>query len=100
MTYASMPLVFAHRGAPLRAPENSLAAFALAVQGGTDAIECDVQLTADGEVVVMHDDTLDATTDGHGPVHAQTLAQLSTLRLRMRGKPLDPATHERIPTLK
>ncbi len=99
-TTASIPLVFAHRGASLLAPENSLAAFALAVHGGTDAIECDVQLTADGEVVVIHDDTLDATTDGHGLVTAMTLAQLSTLRLRMRGKAFDPAgTTERIPTL-
>lgn len=62
------PLVAAHRGASRLAPENTMAAFERAVQLGARAIELDVQLTADGEAVVIHDATVDRTTDGHGRV--------------------------------
>jgi glycerophosphoryl diester phosphodiesterase len=79
------------------APENTLASFARAIELGVDAIELDVQLSRDGEVVVMHDQTVDRTTNGHGHVR-----DLSTLEL----KTLDAGSHagpqfagERIPTL-
>ncbi len=64
----SQPLVIAHRGASATAPENTLAAFRLAIEQEADAIELDVDLTRDGHVIVMHDATLDRTTDGHGRV--------------------------------
>ncbi len=70
--------VIAHRGASGRAPENTLQAFELAVTEGTDAFELDVRLSLDGEPVVVHDSTLDRTTDLTGPVRAGTLAQLRT----------------------
>lgn len=68
--------VVAHRGASGLAPENTMAAFRLAVEQGADAFELDVQLTADGAPVVLHDDLLDRTTDRTGPVAALTLAEL------------------------
>jgi glycerophosphoryl diester phosphodiesterase len=73
------PLVWAHRGCPTEAPENTLAAFAAAVDAGADGVEFDVQLSRDGVPVVIHDETLDRTTDGHGPVGAHTAAQLAAL---------------------
>ena len=73
------PIVFAHRGASAHAPENTLAAFALAAQQGAEAIELDAKLSADGHVVVIHDATVDRTTDGHGSVAALPLAALRKL---------------------
>ena len=69
----------AHRGASGQVPENTHAAFAAALDLGVDAIELDCQLSADGELVVIHDETLDRTTDGLGPVAARTWAELSVL---------------------
>jgi glycerophosphoryl diester phosphodiesterase len=68
--------VIAHRGASGLAPENTIPAFQLAAEQGADAFELDVQLTADGAPVVLHDDTLDRTTDRTGPVGAVLLADL------------------------
>jgi glycerophosphoryl diester phosphodiesterase len=68
--------VIAHRGASGRAPENTLPAFALAVEQGADAFELDVRVTRDGAAVVIHDEDLDRTTDLTGPVRARTLAEL------------------------
>ncbi len=62
------PLVVAHRGNSAVAPQNTLAAFEAAWRAGAASIEIDIQLTADGHVVVIHDDTVDATTDGQGTV--------------------------------
>ena len=59
-------LNIAHRGASGRFPENTLRAFAAAIEAGAQMCELDVQLTRDGAVVVMHDDTVDRTTDGRG----------------------------------
>ncbi len=73
------PLIFGHRGASADAPMNTLPAFELAVDQGADGIELDVHLSADGELVVIHDATVDATTDGTGEVGALTLAQLQEL---------------------
>jgi glycerophosphoryl diester phosphodiesterase len=71
--------IWAHRGARREAPENTLRAFELAVTQDADGIELDVQLSADGVVVVMHDETVDRTTDGSGPLVGHTLAQLQSL---------------------
>ncbi|HZN03712.1 MAG TPA: glycerophosphodiester phosphodiesterase family protein [Candidatus Polarisedimenticolia bacterium] len=73
------PLVLAHRGSRLRAPENTLEAFALALQEGADGIELDVRRTADGVPVVLHDPALDRTTDGRGPLAVTTFADLRRL---------------------
>jgi len=72
-------LVFGHRGASGYAPQNTLPAFELAVQQGVDGVEFDVHLSADGELVVIHDFDVDHTTDGHGEVAALTLAELKAL---------------------
>ena len=76
---ADRPLNMAHRGASYDAPENTLPAFRLAAEMGADGIELDVQLSQDGEVVIIHDFHLDKTTNGSGPVKAKTLSQLKTL---------------------
>ncbi len=68
-----------HRGAAGYAPENTLASFRAALEMGVDYVECDFHLTADGIPVIMHDETLDRTTDGRGPVRAKTLAHLKGL---------------------
>jgi len=72
-------LVIAHRGASGTCPENTLAAFRRAAELGAHMIELDVQLTRDHEVVVMHDWTLDRTTDGTGVVGAVTFADVRSL---------------------
>ncbi len=73
------PLVVAHRGASASAPENTLIAYRHALMLGAEAAECDVQLSADGEVVLMHDRSLSRTTDGRGLVSRRSWAQLSRL---------------------
>jgi glycerophosphoryl diester phosphodiesterase len=73
------PGVVAHRGASDVAPENTLAAFDAAWRAGADAIELDVQLTADGVPVVIHDDTVDSTTNGSGAVGLLTFEALRRL---------------------
>ncbi len=90
-------IIAAHRGSSGSAPENTLAAFRLAVKAGVDMIELDVRLTADRHLVVFHDRRLGRTTEGSGPVWTKTLAELRALDAgswfgqRFRG--------ERIPTL-
>lgn len=72
-------LVLAHRGASREAPENTLPAFRRAFALGVDGIELDVQLTADGELIVIHDETVNRTTNGRGRVERKTLAELQAL---------------------
>jgi len=72
-------LNFGHRGASGLAPENTLAAFRLARQLGADGVECDVQLTRDGEVVVCHDEDVERVSDGRGRLSTLTLAELKQL---------------------
>jgi glycerophosphoryl diester phosphodiesterase len=87
----------AHRGASTFAPENTMAAFEKAVELGADALELDVHLTRDGELVVIHDHAVDRTTDGRGPVHERTLEELRRLDAgRWFGEAF---AGERIPTL-
>ena len=90
------PLLIAHRGANHLAPENSLAAFALAQQQGADVLETDLHVTRDGEIVLFHDHTLDRMTNGKGPLFTQSLTDLKQYRLR---GPDGTLTGERIPTL-
>jgi glycerophosphoryl diester phosphodiesterase len=76
---ASAFMVIAHRGASSYAPENTFAAFDLAIRMGAHHIELDVEATNDGHIVVIHDDTVDRTTNGTGPVTDQSLAALQAL---------------------
>jgi len=73
------PLLIGHRGYPAKFPENTLAAFEGAMQAGCDMIELDVTLSRDRKVVVIHDDTLDRTTNGKGPVLERTLEEIKRL---------------------
>ena len=72
-------LNIAHRGASGTFPENTLSAFRAAIDAGADMCELDVQLTRDGAVVVIHDETVDRTTDGTGEVAALTLEEIQRL---------------------
>jgi glycerophosphoryl diester phosphodiesterase len=86
-----------HRGARGHAPENTMVSFARGAEMGVDAVETDVQLSRDGEVVLIHDHTVDRTTDGHGFVKDMTLAELAGLDA---GRWYDARyAGERIPTL-
>ena len=77
---AGAPMLVAHRGGSRLAPENTMAAFREAVERWeADMLEMDVRLTRDGEVVVIHDETVDRTTDGTGPVFSFTLEELRRL---------------------
>jgi len=87
---AGVPLVGGHRGNPAEHPENTLASFRSAIELGVDLIECDVHLSADGELIVIHDHTLDRTTNGSGLVVQHTLSEL---------RDLDAGSGERLPTL-
>jgi glycerophosphoryl diester phosphodiesterase len=85
---AGAPLLIAHRGGSALAPENTLAAFDRALRWWrADLLEIDVRATADGDCVVIHDATLDRTTDGAGPVSARTVAELGELDAGYRFTP-------------
>ncbi len=94
---AAGPLI-AHRGASAQQPENTIAAFEAAHQAGCQWIELDAQVLNDGAVIVMHDHTLERTTNGTGPVAMSDMATIRTLRTR------DPVTgaltQEAVPTLR
>ena len=91
------PLILSHRGAKNYAPENTLAAFTLALEQGADGVELDAKLTSDSHVVVYHDGIVDRTTNGHGAIARLSLAEV---------RELDAGSHfsekfrgEKIPTL-
>ncbi len=89
--------IIAHRGYSAKAPENTLAAFQLAMDTGADVIELDVTLTKDGIPIVIHDDTLNRTTNGKGLVLAMTLKDLKKLDA---GSWFNPSfSEEKLPTL-
>jgi glycerophosphoryl diester phosphodiesterase len=73
-----MTLVVGHRGAARHAPENTLESFRLGVEMGADALELDVHLTADGQLAVIHDETLERTTDRTGRVAEMTMDEIRT----------------------
>jgi glycerophosphoryl diester phosphodiesterase len=86
------PVNFAHRGASARAPENTLEGFRLAAADGAGGLETDVHVTRDGQVVAIHDDAVDRTTDGSGLVRETTLAELQSLDAGYRFTPDGGAT--------
>lgn len=77
------PMVVAHRGNPYFAPENTLSAYRSAIAIGADMIELDTRLTADGELVVLHDASVDRTTDATGDADTYTVAELGAMTLRI-----------------
>ena len=83
------PQLIAHRGGPVYAPENTLAAFRHAIGLGADWLECDVHLSRDGVPVVIHDESVDRTTDGTGRIADLPLAEVQAL---------DAGNGERVPT--
>jgi glycerophosphoryl diester phosphodiesterase len=84
------PLLGGHRGNPAENPENTMRSFRSAIAAGCDLIECDVHLSSDGRLVVIHDHTLDRTTNGSGLVHDHTASEL---------RKLDAGDGEKIPLL-
>lgn len=82
-----VPRRFGHRGASGTHPENTLESFRAALERGAQAFELDVHRTADGEIVVFHDDTLERTTNGHGRLRDRTLAELRALDAGFRFSP-------------
>ena len=105
---AHRPLNLGHRGASSLAPENTLAAFRLAREIGADGIEFDVQLSQDGVPVIMHDDRLERTSNGHGRVDETVWSVLRRLDagrwfdVRFAGEaiPILPKAGETTPTFK
>lgn len=83
-------MIMGHRGAKALEPENTLLSIRRAMEIGVDAVEIDVHLTKDKEVVVIHDSTVDRTTNGKGPIGSYTLEEI---------KKLDAGKGEKIPTL-
>ena len=92
-----IPLVIGHRGASAHAPENTLAAFELAIEHRADAIEFDVQLSSDNQVMVIHDSTVKRTTNGTGKVANMPMSALQKLDAGYKFS--DKYAGERIPTL-
>lgn len=93
---APATVVVAHRGNSSVAPQNTLAALESALRAQAHAVEIDVQLTADGEVVVIHDDTVDATTDGTGAVGGMPVEAVRALDAGVRFSPAYAG--QRVPT--
>lgn len=93
----SRPVIFGHRGACAFAPENTIASFALAAEQNADAVELDAKLSKDGVVVVIHDQTVDRTTDGLGKVNTLNLTDLKKLDAGSKFKAR--YSGEKIPTL-
>jgi glycerophosphoryl diester phosphodiesterase len=89
----AFPTIVAHRGASSTRPENTLASFEEAVRLGARVVELDVRLSRDGAPVVMHDPTVDRTTDGTGAVHELTASEIAELNAGSPGEP------QRVPLL-
>lgn len=90
-------MIVAHRGASKEAPENTFAAFELAYKDGADAIETDVHLTKDSIPIIMHDETVNRTTNGKGYIQDYTYEEIKTLHANAQFS--TRFTQERIPTL-
>jgi glycerophosphoryl diester phosphodiesterase len=96
---ATRPLVIAHRGDSAHRPENTLASFASALEVGVTLVELDVQLTADGHVIVLHDPTLDRTASARGDVRRMTLAEVRQASAGYPDRFGNAYAGERVPTL-
>lgn len=93
------PLVIAHRGNSSAAPENTFVSFESALAAGATLVECDVQMTGDGHLVVIHDPTLDRTSDRTGDVRRMTLAEVQAADVSCPGSFGSTFSPQRAPTL-
>lgn len=91
-----MMKIYAHRGNKSEFPENSLQAFRSAIELGVDGIECDVHLSADGQAIIIHDETIDRTTTGKGEIIEMSLSEIKKVNLV---NPDGSISQEKIPTL-
>jgi glycerophosphoryl diester phosphodiesterase len=91
------PFIWGHRGAAGHSPENTIPSFEKAVELGADGVELDVQLTKDGEMVVIHDETVDRVSDGSGWVKDYTFEDLRKLDVNQKFKQMGKM---QIPTLR
>jgi len=98
-TMTRTPIMIGHRGNPTQAPENSLSGFLTAYENGADVFELDAEITKDGEVIIMHDSTLNRTTDytGKQTVNQMTLSQIKKYHLLDNN---GQVTDEEVPTLR
>ena len=96
------PIMIGHRGNPTQAPENSLSGFIKAYENGADVFEVDVEITKDGEIIIMHDNTLNRTTTytGSKTVNQMTLAEVKAEYILRVNNDKSTATTEKVPTLK
>ncbi len=97
-TLVREPFIIGHRGIPSKCPENTLESAIEAYKNGADMIENDIYLTKDNEIVIMHDDTVDRTTNGTGRVEDFTLAELKELSVNKQYP--DTYPDAKIPTLR
>lgn len=81
MTQTAFPMIVGHRGAALLEPENTLRSFRRAIADGADAVECDVHLSKDGHVIVIHDESIDRTVDPSSPITTGEIAELTRAEL-------------------
>lgn len=96
-TESARARIIAHRGASHEAPENTLAAFRAAIEAEAEGIELDVQTSRDGVPMVIHDPSLERTTNGHGPVGQASAAEMAALEAGTWFQPPMPGEH--VPTL-
>ena len=98
-TMTRTPVLIGHRGNPTQAPENSLLGFITAYENGADIFEIDVEITADNEIIILHDNTLNRTTDytGNKTVGQMRLSEIKKYKLKDKAGKL---TEETVPTLK
>ena len=80
------PLISGHRGSPFKAPENTVSSVKKAIAEGADAVEIDVHKTKDNQIVVIHDDKVDRTTNGKGYIKDFTLSELKKLKINNNEK--------------
>ncbi|MDW8107308.1 MAG: glycerophosphodiester phosphodiesterase family protein, partial [Armatimonadota bacterium] len=95
---AGRPLIFAHRGASMHAPENTLSAFRLALEMGADGIELDITPSADGVPMIIHDPNLERTTTGKGEVRQLSAAEIQRYDAGIKFG--SKYAGERVPTLR
>jgi glycerophosphoryl diester phosphodiesterase len=93
-----IPIIIAHRGASVVAPENTLESFSIALSQGADVLETDLRFTKDDEIVLIHDNTIDRTLNGSGFVRDFTLREIK--RYRAKSSDSNKISEEQVPTLK
>ena len=93
VTMRQGPIVFAHRGGSEEAPENTMSAFAYAYEAGIRHVETDAHVTADGKVVICHDETVDRCYDGTGVIAQMTWASSGICSPESRWRSLDSSRH-------